>query len=67
MTTTSIPRPGGRPFVTDGGLETDLIYHHGADLPAFAAFPLLEDDDARAVLRSYYEEYAGIARRPARG
>ena len=26
---TDIPRPGGRPFVTDGGLETDLIFHRG--------------------------------------
>ena len=31
-----------RNVVTDGGLETDLIYHHGLDLPYFAAFPLVE-------------------------
>ncbi len=30
-------------FVTDGGLETDLIFNHGVDLPDFAAFPLLDD------------------------
>ena len=29
--------------LTDSGLETDLIFHHGVDLPAFAAFPLLDD------------------------
>ena len=40
---TDIPRPGGRPFVTDGGLETDLIFNRGADLPEFAAFPLVDD------------------------
>ena len=28
-------------LVTDGGLETDLIFNHGIDLPDFAAFPLL--------------------------
>jgi len=28
-------------MVTDGGMETDLIFHHGADLPLFAAFPLV--------------------------
>ena len=67
MATASIPHPGGRPFVTDGGLETDLIYHHDADLPAFAAFPLVEDDGGRAVLRSYYEEYAAVARRAGIG
>ena len=27
------------PFVTDGGLETDLLFHQGFDLPEFAAFP----------------------------
>lgn len=48
--------------VTDGGLETDLIYQHGIDLPEFAAFPLLEHPEGRAVLRNYYAEYAAIAR-----
>ena len=51
-------RPG---WVTDGGLETDLIYHRGFDLPAFAAFPLLEHDDGRAALADYFRGYAEIA------
>ena len=33
------------PFVTDGGLETTLVFHDGIDLPDFAAFPLLDTDD----------------------
>ena len=33
-----------RQYVSDGGLETDLIFHHGIDLPEFASFPLVEDD-----------------------
>ncbi|HEY2297471.1 MAG TPA: homocysteine S-methyltransferase family protein [Jatrophihabitans sp.] len=48
--------------VTDGGLETDLIFHHGIDLPAFAAFPLLDDERGRALLTDYYRGYADIAR-----
>ncbi|GAA1476658.1 homocysteine S-methyltransferase family protein [Nocardioides aestuarii] len=48
-------------FVTDGGLETDLIYHHGFDLPEFASFPLLDDERGRETLERYYEEYAAIA------
>ena len=48
-------------YVTDGGLETDLIFHHGADLPEFAAFPLVEDEDGRALLTRYYDGYAAIA------
>ncbi len=55
------------PFVTDGGLETDLIFHRGMDLPAFAAFPLVEGEPGRAVLRGYYDEYAEIARRAGAG
>ncbi len=65
--TPDIPRPGGQPFVTDGGLETDLIFHHGAELPEFAAFPLVDDERGRGLLRSYYEGYAGIARSAGAG
>ena len=51
----------GRPMVTDGGLETDLIFHHGVDLPEFAAFPLLDSDSGRTLLTDYYAGYAEIA------
>jgi len=54
-------------FVTDGGLETDLIFHHGLDLPHFAAFPLVESDQGRELLAGYYEGYAGVARRVGAG
>ena len=43
--------------LTEGGLETTLIFHHGVDLPDFAAFPLLEDADGRRALRAYWEPY----------
>jgi homocysteine S-methyltransferase len=49
-------------FVTDGGLETELLFHDGLDLPCFAAFPLLGDPQTRAQLRSYYDSYLAIAR-----
>jgi homocysteine S-methyltransferase len=48
-------------WVTDGGLETDLIFNHGADLPEFAAFPLVEDEAGAGLLEGYYAEYAAIA------
>ena len=54
-------------FVTDGGLETDLIFHRGLDLPDFAAFPLVESDEGRRVLAEYYEGYADVARRAGAG
>ena len=53
---------GKRLFVTDGGLETELVFHYGIDLPGFAAFPLLDDSDHRARLRRYYDGYLDIAR-----
>jgi homocysteine S-methyltransferase len=58
---------GDQMFVTDGGLETDLVFHHGIELPCFAAFPLLEDADSREVLRGYYAEYLDIARQHGAG
>jgi homocysteine S-methyltransferase len=65
MTSSSLLSRG--PFVTDGGLETDLIFHHGADLPEFAAFPLVEDEGGRALLRTYYDGYADVARKAGTG
>ena len=49
-------------FITDGGLETTLIFHDGIDLPAFAAFDLLKDDAGLTVLRRYFARYAELAR-----
>jgi homocysteine S-methyltransferase len=57
-----LPQLSGLPVVTDGGLETDLIYHHDVDLPDFAAFVLVDDDRGRDLLRRYYGEYVDIAR-----
>jgi S-methylmethionine-dependent homocysteine/selenocysteine methylase len=49
-------------LITDGGLETTLIFHEGVELPEFAAFPLLDRPDGRATLTRYFEPYFGIAR-----
>jgi S-methylmethionine-dependent homocysteine/selenocysteine methylase len=51
-----------RPFLTDGGLETTLIFHRGLDLPCFGAFDLLKDDRGRDELRTYFEPYVALAR-----
>src|SRR5829696_4521766 len=49
--------------ITDGGLETTLVFHHGIDLPDFAAFPLLDTEAGRAALAAYYEPYLALGRR----
>lgn len=58
----SHPLLEGGPFVTDGGLETDLIFNRGIDLPEFASFPLVEERAGRAALLDYYRGYVEIAR-----
>jgi len=50
-------------FMTDGGLETTLIFHEGLELPYFAAFTLLETPAGTDQLRRYYRRYAEMARR----
>jgi homocysteine S-methyltransferase len=64
---TTLPQLSGRPVVTDGGLETDLIYHHGVELPDFAAFPLVDSDQGRQLLLRYYREYVDVAKRAGAG
>jgi S-methylmethionine-dependent homocysteine/selenocysteine methylase len=49
------------PVVTDGGLETWPLFHHDVELPAFAAYPLVDDERGRALLTDYYERYLDIA------
>jgi S-methylmethionine-dependent homocysteine/selenocysteine methylase len=56
-----LPQLRGDLFLTDGGIETTLIFHRGLDLPEFAAFPLLEDAEGLEVLRAYYEPYLRLA------
>lgn len=52
----------GRPFLTDGGLETTLIFREGIALSHFAAFDLLKETSGRAVLERYFRTYVELAR-----
>jgi len=57
----SNPSEPRRPVLTDGGLETWLIFERGVDLPEFAAFPLLETSAGRGLLAEYWELNLGVA------
>jgi len=57
-----LPQLSDRLFATDAGLETELIFHDGRELPHFAAFDLLKTDAGFERLRAYYVRYAEIAR-----
>ncbi|WP_129794588.1 homocysteine S-methyltransferase family protein [Sphingosinicella sp. CPCC 101087] len=50
-------------FLTDGGLETDLLFNHGIELPGFSAIMLLRTDQGRAALDSYFRGYLEFSRR----
>jgi S-methylmethionine-dependent homocysteine/selenocysteine methylase len=59
----ALPQRDDRLFLTDGGIETTLIFHEGLELPDFAAFHVLRTADGEAALRRYFRAYAEIARR----
>src|SRR5205085_9437587 len=52
---------GGQPFLTDTGIETDLIFHQGIDLPLFAAFVLADQPSGRATLERWHRDHATAA------
>jgi S-methylmethionine-dependent homocysteine/selenocysteine methylase len=64
---TALPQLEDDLFLTDGGLETSLIFHQGIDLPEFAAFVLLDDDEGLDHLRRYYEPYIALAKESGAG
>lgn len=49
-------------FLTDGGLETTLVFHDGFELPNFAAFHLLYNEKGYQAIRDYYLRYLNIAK-----
>jgi len=57
-----LPQLGDTLFLTDGGLETTLIFHQGIELPLFAAFVLLQDEAGKQILKEYYLDYLRIAK-----
>ena len=62
-----LPQLAGKLFLTDGGLETTLIFHEGLDLPCFAAFNLLKEAAGQAVLNQYFRPYIEIAQKSGLG
>lgn len=59
----TLPQLSGDFFLTDGGIETTLIFLEGQELPDFAAFHLLKTKNGEAALRKYFRTYAGLAQR----
>lgn len=54
-------------YLSDGGLETYMVFEKGFDLPCFSAAVLLDSDEGRLALVAYFERFIGIARTSGRG
>ncbi len=52
-----LPQLSGDLFLSDGGLETTLVFLDRVELPHFAAFVLLGDELGRERLKQYYVPY----------
>ena len=59
----ALPQLAGDYFMTDGGIETTLIFMEGQDLPHFAAFHLFKAPEGERVLQKYFLTYAKLAKR----
>ena len=50
-------------FLTDAGLETDIIFNRGIDLPYFASITLLQSTEGKLALEGYFRGFLELARR----
>jgi S-methylmethionine-dependent homocysteine/selenocysteine methylase len=57
----ALPQLGESLFLTDGGIETTLIFQEHLDLPDFAAFDLLKTHEGEEALLKYFRTYAALA------
>jgi S-methylmethionine-dependent homocysteine/selenocysteine methylase len=58
----ALPQLSGDVFLTDAGVETDLIFNHGIAIREFAAFTLLPTAEGRAALTRYFEGFLELAK-----
>ncbi|MEM8665285.1 MAG: homocysteine S-methyltransferase family protein [Pseudomonadota bacterium] len=56
-----LPTKPGLLYLTEGGVETEIMFKHGYELPEFATFPLLDKPEAVAALRTMYERVLDVA------
>lgn len=49
------------------GMETDLIFNRGVDLPGFASYPLLETAEGRELLEGYLKDMIALGKETGTG
>lgn len=60
---TRLPQLSNEIFITDGGIETTLIYLEKQALPSFAAFDLLKDIKGTQAIERYFQSYFDLAKK----
>ena len=63
----NLPQLGGALFLSDAGIETDLIFNHGIEIREFAAHTLLPEKKGRAAIETYFHGFIDLARRQNAG
>ncbi|MCP4201259.1 MAG: homocysteine S-methyltransferase [bacterium] len=56
-----LPQLRGGFFLTDGGIDTDLIFNHGIEIREFATHTLLSDAAGRWAIADYFRPYLALA------
>ncbi len=63
----ALPQLSGSLYLTDAGIETDLIFNHGIEIPEFAAHTLLSDSKGREAIAQYFRGFLSLAERLGTG
>ncbi|QDT70152.1 methionine synthase I [Planctomycetes bacterium MalM25] len=63
----ALPQLNGQPVLTDGGMETVLVFQEGIDLPHFASYPVLRDEAGRELITRYFDTFVALAKRHSVG
>lgn len=58
----ALPQLSGDFFLTDAGLETDLMFNQGIEIPDFATHTLLPKPEGRDALARYFRKFLSLAR-----
>ena len=54
-------------FLAYVGMETDLIFNQGVDLPGFASYPLLKTTEGRELLKGYLKDLISLGKKTHSG
>ena len=61
MFRTGLPQLDGGLYLTDAGIETDLIFNKGIEIREFAAHTLLPNEQGRQAIADYFRGFLELA------